>query len=259
MEKITAKVGFDAINHPEDVRRVQELLNINRDRVPEGRDIAADGIAGPQTIAAIKRFQRAAMGMLRPDGRVDPGGRTLQSLNDGATRKQAATPALAVTLLIPGSLRFPLRKRSGVSYKTGKRYFGAPRTTSTGGSRAHAGCDLIVPRGTEILAVADGQVLQSPYPFYSGTYALEVRHEGGFVVRYGEIMGAAAGVTQGAKVRRGQVIAYVGQLESGSAMLHLEMYAGTQEGALTVRGIRPFQRRSDLIDPTTYLDQAVLE
>lgn len=108
------------------------------------------------------------------------------------------------------------------------------------------------------MAVADGEVIRNPYYFYSGTYALEVRHTGGFVVRYGEISTAAQGVSAGSSVARGQVIAFVGKLESGSSMLHFEMYAGTASGSLTVRGNPPYQRRSDLLDPTPYLDQATL-
>ncbi len=68
--------------------------------------------------------------------------------------------------------------------------------------------------------------------------------------------GAAGGA--GNSVARGQVIAFVGKLESGSSMLHFEMYAGTASGSLTVRGNPPYQRRSDLLDPTPYLDQATL-
>jgi SH3-like domain-containing protein len=118
---------------------------------------------------------------------------------------------------------------------------------------------LIAPTGTEILAMADGKVIQGPYGFYSGTYALEVEHANGMVVRYGEIgLRVPAGIKAGTRVSRGQVIAYVGQLESGSHMLHLEMYDGSGEGPLTERGNNSYSRRSDLVDPTPYLDAAHL-
>jgi hypothetical protein len=54
------------------------------------------------------------------------------------------------------------------------------------------------------------------------------------------------------------LIAYVGQLQSGSSMLHFEMYSGAGSGRLTVRSNTPYQRRADLIDPTNHLDQATL-
>jgi len=50
----------------------------------------------------------------------------------------------------------------------------------------------------------------------------------------------------------------VGQLSGGSHMLHFELYSGTESGKLTVRSNKLYQRRSDLIDPTDYLDNASL-
>ncbi len=153
------------------------------------------------------------------------------------------------------SFIFPLRKRPDLDYHTGGRSFGSGRS---GGTRKHAGCDLIAPKGTEILAMADGQVIQSPYFFYSGTYALEVKQDNGMVVRYGEIAKTLPhGIMSGARVSRGQVIAYVGRLNSGSSMLHLEMYTGTKSGPLTQSG-NVYRRRSDLVDATPYLDNAPL-
>lgn len=157
------------------------------------------------------------------------------------------------------SFIFPLRKRPDADYHSGGRQFGAWRS---GGTRKHAGCDLIAPKGTEILAMADGQVIQSPYHFYKGTYALEVKHDNGMVVRYGEISKILPrGIMSGARVSQGQVIAYVGEMTfsdgSKSSMLHLEMYKGTTSGLLTQTG-NIYKRRSDLIDPTEYLDNAII-
>lgn len=150
---------------------------------------------------------------------------------------------------------FPLRARPTMSYKTGGRQFGAWRN---GGTRKHASCDLIASPGTEILAMEDGQIIQSPYYFYEGTYALEVKHDSGYVVRYGEIRQTVPlGISAGARVSQGQVIAYVGQLNSGASMLHLEMYDGSTTGPLTQSG-NIYLRRSDLIDPTPFLDAAPL-
>lgn len=162
------------------------------------------------------------------------------------------------------SFTFPLRKIPDLDYHQPQpstkhyRWFGAPRN---GGTRKHAACDLIAPKGTEILAMADGQVIQSPYHFYEGTYALEVKHDNGMVVRYGEISKILPhGIMSGARVSQGQVIAYVGEMTfrdgSKSSMLHLEMYQGTRSGTLSGGGI--YKRRSDLINPTEYLDNAII-
>jgi hypothetical protein len=149
---------------------------------------------------------------------------------------------------------FPLRKKPAQDYTSGGRAFGSMRA----GNRKHAGCDLIAFPGTEILAMADGVVSRGPYYFYEGTYALEIKHDNGMVVRYGEIsQRVPAGISAGTSVSRGQIIARVGQLNSGSSMLHLEMYEGYENGPLTQTG-NSYVRRSDLTDPTPYLDDAPL-
>ena len=149
---------------------------------------------------------------------------------------------------------FPLRKKPELDYHTGGRKFGADRT----GGRKHAGCDLIAPQGTEILAMANGEIIRGPYYFYEGTYALEIRHANGMIVRYGEIsQKVPIGIKEGTRVSQGQVIARVGRLNSGSHMLHLEMYKGAEQGPLTQSG-NSYKRRSDLVDPTSHLDAAPL-
>lgn len=82
-----------------------------------------------------------------------------------------------------------------------------------------------------------------------------MRHTGGKVVRYGEVTGKAApGISLDRTVAPGQVIGYVGKVNSGccTPMLHFEMYSGAASGALS-QGGNKFNRRSDLIDPSSYL------
>jgi murein DD-endopeptidase MepM/ murein hydrolase activator NlpD len=150
-----------------------------------------------------------------------------------------------------GQRVFPLFIEPLCSYKTGARWFGAPRS----GGRHHAAVDLIAPHLTPIRAIADGTIVQPAYYFYTGTNALEVFHPGIGVVRYGEI-DVHKVVRWKAKdpVHAGQIIAYVGRLDSGSSMLHFELYSGRGHGALTVRGNPPYQRRSDLVNPTSFMD-----
>ena len=154
---------------------------------------------------------------------------------------------------IPPDLLFPLFQRPTDSYKTRPRNFGSGRS----GGRKHAGCDLYAEVGTAIRAMAQGRVLRPLYEFYGGTYALEIDH-GTFVARYGEIQRRDANqLKQGDTVSPGQVIAHVGKLNNYyRSMLHLELYTGSASGQLTVRGAPPYQRRSDLFDPTTWLDAA---
>lgn len=152
----------------------------------------------------------------------------------------------------PDCCVFPLRDRPTQSYLTNPRNFGANRANG----RLHAACDLYRPSVGEVVrAVEGGQVIRGPYLFYQGTYALEVKHDSGFVARYGEITSKKVpGVEPGAKVTRGQMIGYLGKVNSNccSPMLNFELFAGTATGPLT-QDRRPYQRRSDLLNPTSSL------
>jgi murein DD-endopeptidase MepM/ murein hydrolase activator NlpD len=151
---------------------------------------------------------------------------------------------------------FPLPFVPMLSYKTGGRCFRADRDH---GKRKHAACDLIAPLGTPILAIEDGVVvLEAGMPFFRGTFSLAIRHKSGCVVRYCEIKGVADGIRMGSVVRAGQLIASVGKMFVDS-MLHFELYAGNAHGPLTSRENPPFQRRSDLMDPTPLLDRLALD
>lgn len=149
----------------------------------------------------------------------------------------------------PNCCQFPVKGETTHDFASAQRRFGAGR-----GGRLHAACDLYRFKNEPIMAVAPGTVLRPIYPFYQGTYALEVRHSGGFVVRYGEITGkVAAGIRGGAPVSMGQVVGYMGKVSSGccNPMLHFELYSGARTGSLSGGG--KFRRRADLLDPTQYL------
>ncbi len=153
------------------------------------------------------------------------------------------------------SYLFPLKTRTN-SYKNGSARFGSNRS---GGKRKHAGCDLYAKAGTEVRAMADGKV-RVVNGFYAGTDVIEIVHKK-HIIRYGEVLSGKSLVKVGDDVKRGQPIGYVGKLtiQVPSMMLHLEMYSNPKDtGPLTVRGNTAYQRRSDLVDPTTFLDNSTL-
>jgi peptidoglycan hydrolase-like protein with peptidoglycan-binding domain len=78
MSSITGSVGRGGNNRPDDVRLIQDLLN--NSAYPPVPALAVDGLMGPRTIAAIENFQKSAVKMANPDGRVDPGGKTFNAL-----------------------------------------------------------------------------------------------------------------------------------------------------------------------------------
>ena len=162
---------------------------------------------------------------------------------------EAAGRAQTRGLSDPNCCQFPVKGETTHDFASAQRRFGAGR-----GGRLHAACDLYRYKNEPIMAVAPGTVLRPIYPFYQGTFALEVRHSGGFVVRYGEITGkVAAGIKGGAPVSMGQVVGYMGKVSSGccNPMLHFELYSGSRTGSLSGGG--KFRRRADLLDPTQYL------
>lgn len=177
------------------------------------------------------------------------------STNPEKTSKLTQTPSKKQAIVIPGLL-YPLEKPATQSYKTGARRFGSSR-----GSRRHAGIDLYAPTGAFVRAMADGKVIRV-YDFYCETFAIEIDH-GSFIARYGELDSDPENllVSDGQKVSRGQKIGLVGKLigiKVPSNMLHLEMYSSTSHSQLTVKSNKPYQRRSDLFDPTPSIDLAVI-
>jgi len=144
--------------------------------------------------------------------------------------------------------RFPLDVRVN-SYLEYPGRFGDSRD---GGSRKHGGADLYAPVGTNVYAVKGGTVIQNPYKFYRGSYAIEINH-GSFIARYSEI-NVASGLRVGSLITQGQLIGTVADLSLNTSMLHFEMYSGSATGPLTNRNNLPYMRRSDLIDPTHFLN-----
>jgi murein DD-endopeptidase MepM/ murein hydrolase activator NlpD len=242
-----------AANRYDDVVTIQKLLEAaaNLKSRPDFDPKGVDGkIARPpkisNTVKAIIAFQSTFL--KKPDGLVEPGKKSLRKLN-AAAQLEGTSVSLQPMKDLPGDQYFPLPFVPRLSYKTGGRRFGARRSK---GTRKHAGCDLVVPKGTKIHATESGTVIRGPYYFYRGTYAIEIKHTH-FVARYCEIKGVVKGIRVGTKVKAGQHIAFVGKMWHDS-MLHFELYEGSATGPLTQRGKPPYQRRSDLINPAPYLD-----
>ena len=280
-KRINGPVGSwrkGALNRPDDVEVIQTLLTAaaastkNDAFDPRGVD---GSIARPPrksgTVKAIRAFQGTFM--KSPDGVISPGKQTMQNLLKygiaGPSKAPANKPAVIepVTVKPPPSepvankpvsnepkvasdCVFPLSFVPARSYSSGGMRFGARRSK---GTRKHGGCDLKAPEGAKIYAVADGKITVHIKDFHHGTGAVVVEHDD-FTIRYCEIKGIAKGLKRGSDVTCGQVIATVGRMYT-SSMLHFEMYEGTSSGAYTKRSNPPYQRRDDLMDPTTYLDK----
>ncbi|PYJ71060.1 MAG: hypothetical protein DME76_03385 [Verrucomicrobia bacterium] len=252
-----------------DVEVVQRLLETAAQalQAPEVDPKGVDGkIARPpatsNTVTAIEAFQSRFTSSV--DGLIKPDSQTWHALLDAVGEKPAVQepsnqPDFSNNV---GEWLFPFPVLPAADWIRSPRAFASNRNN---GLRAHAGCDLYFEKGTWIHAIADGTVTRGPYPFYCETFALEVDH-GDFLARYGEIQ-AITTVKEGDKVHAGQQIARVGHLvgiQVPSDMLHLELYDKSASGPLTITDLArskkrsdgvPFMRRTDLIDPTSRLNQ----
>lgn len=75
--------------------------------------------------------------------------------------------------------------------------------------RAHTGVDFAAPRGTRVIASADGVIRAAGRRGGYGN-AVEIRHGGGITTLYAHLSGFAKGIRPGARVRQGEPIGYVG-------------------------------------------------
>lgn len=115
--------------------------------------------------------------------------------------------------------------------------FGMRRHPITGRMRMHAGVDWAAPRGTPILASGDGTVLKAGWN--SGGYGRQtlIQHANGYVSSYSHQTRIADGVVEGARVKQGQIIGFIGSTGlSTGPHLHYELIVnGTKVDPLRVR------------------------
>ncbi|WP_236843628.1 peptidoglycan DD-metalloendopeptidase family protein [Campylobacter lanienae] len=90
--------------------------------------------------------------------------------------------------------------------------------------RAHLGVDYAAPRGTKIYAAGDGVV---SFVGNKGGYGktVTINHSNGYMTLYAHVNGYAKGIKKGKKVKKGQLIAYVGSTGlSTGPHLHFGLY-----------------------------------
>ncbi len=75
--------------------------------------------------------------------------------------------------------------------------------------RPHLGVDYAAPAGTPVHAVGDGVITFSTYTRQGGN-TVKIKHNGTYTTAYCHLSGFGKGIHQGAHVKQGQVIGYVG-------------------------------------------------
>ncbi len=101
-----------------------------------------------------------------------------------------------------------------------------------GGNRSHAAIDILAPRDTPVVAVADGKVAKLWKSVPGGITIYQFDASGSYCYYYAHLERYARGLEEGASLRRGEVIGYVGT--SGNAPrdtphLHFAVYRLTSE------------------------------
>jgi peptidoglycan hydrolase-like protein with peptidoglycan-binding domain len=194
------------------VRRLQAALR------REGIAVSVDGAFGPNTRRAVARFQRR-------EGLAVNGGADVVLL-----RRLAATRARHLTV-------FPVAGPRAFSDD-----FGDPRPQGR-----HEGIDILAPRGTPVVAVADGVIdRMSRADTGLGGIRIWLRDDLGTTYYYAHLSRIADDLSPGVRVPAGRPIGAIGRTgdaRGGLFHLHFEMHP---KGG---RAVNPYAELRDL-DPT---------
>jgi murein DD-endopeptidase MepM/ murein hydrolase activator NlpD len=88
--------------------------------------------------------------------------------------------------------------------------------------RMHTGCDFSAPRGTPVYATGDGVVIKKESNYGGYGKEIEIDHGYGYVTKYAHLDNFT--VRKGQRVKRGEVIGYVGNTGASTAPhLHYEV------------------------------------
>ncbi|WP_261381745.1 LysM peptidoglycan-binding domain-containing protein [Paenibacillus cremeus] len=131
----------------------------------------------------------------------------------------ASTPAPAA----PAAVRKPTQLTNG-QFPLGKGTYQGPLEdnyadgrswTPTGGAeRTHEGVDIMAAKGTPIYSVLDGTIINFGWNEYGG-WRVTVRVDDSTVFYYAHLSKYADGIGMGSKVKKGQLLGYVGNTGYG--------------------------------------------
>lgn len=117
----------------------------------------------------------------------------------------AAAPVVAARMpAVPPALLLPVQ---GIAASDLRDTFGDGRD---GNQRGHEAIDILAPRGTPVLAVADGPIVKLFLSKPGGITIYQFDTTGQLAYYYAHLDGYAPGLAEGQMVRRGSVVGYVG-------------------------------------------------
>lgn len=106
--------------------------------------------------------------------------------------------------------------------------------------RAHKGTDYAAPTGTPVVAAGDGRVTWAARNGSFGNLVV-IQHNGRFETKYAHLDAYARGISNGSRVKQGQVIGYVGMTGGATGPhLHYEfLIDGVHRDPRTVHNLLP--------------------
>ena len=87
--------------------------------------------------------------------------------------------------------------------------------------RPHLGIDYAAPKGTPVSTIGDGTVISAGWTRSGYGIAVKVKHPNGYISYYGHLSKIRRGMRRGKRVKKGQVIGYVGSTGLSTG-LHLD-------------------------------------
>ena len=143
-----------------------------------------------------------------PDASIAPP--PLPDVSTTDTTPRPAPPARSVMRTVgPSGLLIPVK---GIAVDALLDTFNDAR----GQSRVHDAIDIMAPRGTPVMAVADGTVEKLFTSDAGGLTIYQFEPSGRYAYYYAHLDRYAAGLDEGDMLRRGQVIGYVGSTGNAS-------------------------------------------
>lgn len=154
---------------------------------------------------------------------------------DAATGQMPIPPAIAPLGAAPGGPRL-LVPVQGVKVANLVDTYDQAR----GQGRRHDAIDIMAPRGTPVLAVADGVVMKLFQSARGGITLYELAPDRRTIYYYAHLDRYAPGIAQGQTLRRGQLLGYVGNTgDAGPGNYHLHFEVSTTADPARYWGGRP--------------------
>lgn len=76
--------------------------------------------------------------------------------------------------------------------------------------RPHHGIDYAAPKGTPVMSIGDGTVITKSYQAGGGGNFVKIKHNSVYTTTYMHLAGFGPGISDGARVKQGQIIGFVG-------------------------------------------------